>query len=146
MRKTFLVRILAIAAFAGCARLAYTQAPPAPAKLETIKLADNLYVIHNDFVPGNTTVLITNEGVLLVDDKFPQDHDNILAEVKKLSQKPIKYVINTHHHGDHTGGNPAMEKICTLTSADQWVSRCWQVEQIPLRSSLSACRRVGNKA
>jgi glyoxylase-like metal-dependent hydrolase (beta-lactamase superfamily II) len=82
-----------------------------PAKLSTVKIANDLYMIHNDIVPGNTTVLVTDEGILLVDDKFAVDHDNLVAEVKKISTKPIKYVISTHHHADHTGGNPAMQKM-----------------------------------
>jgi cyclase len=75
------------------------------AKLNLVKVKDDLYVIHNDYVPGNSTALITNDGVVLVDDKFEVDHDNIIAELKKITDKPIKYVINTHHHADHSGGN-----------------------------------------
>jgi cyclase len=119
MRKTTIFRSVALAALAGGATLAYLQAQ-APSKLETFKLADNLYAIHNDFVPGNTTAFITNEGVILVDDKFPADADNIVAEVRKLTQQPIKYVINTHHHGDHSGGNAAIQKLgAQLVSSDQ---------------------------
>ncbi len=79
--------------------MAHTQqgAPP-PAKLDLIKVKDDLYVIHNDLVPGNSTALITNDGVILVDDKFDSDYDGILAQLKKVTNKPIKYVINTHHH------------------------------------------------
>jgi cyclase len=110
MRTSFLVRSAAAALFAGGIWIAYTQTPQ-PAKLNVVKLTDDLYVIHNDLVPGNTTALITNEGVLLVDDKFAQDASNIIAEVKKLTSQPIKYVVNTHHHGDHSGGNPAMQKL-----------------------------------
>jgi len=66
------------------------------AKLDTIKIKDDLFVIHNDFVPGNTTVLVTNEGVVLVDDKFEIDHENIMAQLKKITNQPVKYVINTH--------------------------------------------------
>jgi hypothetical protein len=58
--------------------VAFTQNPNQPAKLTSVKVKDDLYVIHNDFVPGNTTTLITNEGVLLVDDKFEVDHSNII--------------------------------------------------------------------
>src|SRR5579871_3099268 len=77
----------------------------------TIKVKDDLYVIHNDYVPGNTTALITNAGVLLVDDKFEIDHNNILAELKKVTSQPVKYVINTHHHGDHSGGNARLQAL-----------------------------------
>lgn len=101
---------MAAAAFIGCAAIAYTQTQ-APSKLSTVKLADNLYAIHNDFVPGNTTALITSAGVLLVDDKFEVDGPNIVAEVKKLTAQPIKFVVNTHYHGDHSGSNALMQKL-----------------------------------
>jgi glyoxylase-like metal-dependent hydrolase (beta-lactamase superfamily II) len=82
-----------------------------PAKLDVVKIKDDLYVIHNDFVPGNSTALLTSEGVVLVDDKFDQDYNNIVAEIRKLTDKPIKYVINTHHHGDHSGGNVKAQQM-----------------------------------
>jgi glyoxylase-like metal-dependent hydrolase (beta-lactamase superfamily II) len=94
--------------------------PPQPSKLDLQKVTDDLYVIHNAVVPGNTTALITNDGVVLVDDKFPQDHDNIIAMLKTVTNQPVKWVINTHHHGDHTGGNAAMQKIgATMVSSER---------------------------
>ena len=63
-----------------------------------------LWVIMNN-ASGNVAVMPTDEGVLLVDDKFEQDGPEILAKVKGISDKPIKYILNTHQHGDHTGGN-----------------------------------------
>lgn len=74
--------------------LAYTPAPQ-PSKLNVVKLTDDLYVIHNDYVTVNTTALVTNEGVVVVGAKFPQDADNIVSELKKLTSLPIKYVIST---------------------------------------------------
>jgi cyclase len=96
---------------AMCVAYLHAQFGTAPAKLNTVKITDDLYVIHNDFVPGNTTALITNEGVVLVDDKFEIDFPNIVAEVKKLTTQPIKYVINTHHHNDHSGSNAKMQAM-----------------------------------
>jgi len=81
------------------------------AKLDTVKVRDNLFVIHNDFVPGNVTALVTNSGVLLVDDKFEIDHENILAQLKTITSQPVKYVVNTHHHGDHSGGNAKLQAM-----------------------------------
>ena len=81
------------------------------AKLDLVKIKDDLYVIHNDFVPGNTTALITNEGVLLVDDKFEIDHASVMAELKKVTNQPVKYVVNTHHHADHSGGNAKLQML-----------------------------------
>jgi glyoxylase-like metal-dependent hydrolase (beta-lactamase superfamily II) len=94
---------------AGGLWLAHTQqGGPPPSKLDPIKIKDDLYVIHNPYVPGSSTALITNDGVILVDDKFGSDYDGIMAQLKKVTSKPVKYVINTHHHPDHSGGNAKM--------------------------------------
>src|ERR1700741_4677348 len=95
-----------------CAAFVYGQGfGQQPAKLNVVKLKDDLFVIHNDFVPGNTTALITNEGVVLVDDKFEIDHANIIVQLKKVTNQPVKYVINTHFHGDHSGGNARLQAL-----------------------------------
>jgi cyclase len=80
------------------------QAPPPVSKLQ--KITDDLYVILGE--GGNTSVLLTDEGVVLVDPKFERNHDDIVQKVKSLTDKPIRYVINSHAHGDHTGGNVKM--------------------------------------
>jgi cyclase len=95
------------------------QQAPQPAKLDVVKVRDDLFVIHNQFVPGNVTALVTNEGVLLVDDKFEVDHDNILAQLKTFTNQPVKYVINTHHHGDHSGGNAKMQAMSVQVVASE---------------------------
>jgi glyoxylase-like metal-dependent hydrolase (beta-lactamase superfamily II) len=97
----------------------YAQFGQQAAKLDTVKVRDDLYVIHNDFVPGNTTALITNAGVLLVDDKFEIDHDSIMSELKKITSQPVKYVINTHHHADHSGGNAKMQQMNAVVLASE---------------------------
>jgi len=91
---------------------------------------DDLYVIHNDFVPGNTTVLVTNQGVVLVDDKFEVDHDAIMAELKKITNQPVKYVINTHHHADHSGGNAKMQQLnAVVVASEQAVDNMFEARQ-----------------
>lgn len=89
---------------------AYAQFGTKPVPLDTIKIRDDLFVIHNESVPGNTTVLVTNEGAILVDNKFPVDYDNLMAQVRAITTQPIRYVVNTHYHGDHSGNNQAMQK------------------------------------
>src|SRR5690606_40035785 len=54
---------------------------------------------------GNITVQVGDEGLLLVDTQYAPLSEKILAAVAELSDKPIRYIVNTHHHGDHTGGN-----------------------------------------
>ena len=121
MRKSPIIRLAAAAALVlGGAWMAYTQGRgPAASKLDTVKIKDDLFVIHNEAAPGNVTVLVTNDGVLLVDDKFAVDHAGIMEQLKKITDKPIKYVINTHHHGDHTGGNAQMLQMDALIVASQ---------------------------
>jgi glyoxylase-like metal-dependent hydrolase (beta-lactamase superfamily II) len=97
--------------------VAYTQTPaPQPLKLNQVK--DDLYEIEGD--GGNVAAYITSEGVILVDDKFEQDHDQIVEKVKSVTQQPIRYIITTHHHSDHSGGNvrfePAVEIISTANA------------------------------
>jgi glyoxylase-like metal-dependent hydrolase (beta-lactamase superfamily II) len=67
------------------------------------KIAEDLYEIEGD--GGNVAIYITSEGVILVDDKFDYDYNDIMAKVKSVTNQPVKYVLNTHHHGDHTGSN-----------------------------------------
>jgi cyclase len=88
---------------------AYAQFGNEPAELELIKVRDDIYVISNPYVPGLTTALITDDGVLLVDDKFAIDHDNIMAMLRSVTDQPVKYVVNTHHHNDHSGGNAKLQ-------------------------------------
>jgi cyclase len=110
MSRTLLVRIsVAVLALAG-AWVAFTQNPPQgkqqakQANNKLNKIAGDLYEIEGD--GGNVAVYITNEGVILVDDKFDYDYNDIMAKVKSVTNQPVKYVLNTHHHGDHTGSNP----------------------------------------
>jgi len=107
--RLILLTVLGVALGGG----AYVRAQfgQEPAKLSVVKLKDDLFVIHNEYVPGNTTVLVTNEGLILVDDKFEIDHANILAQLKTFTNQPVKYVINTHHHGDHSGDNAKLQAM-----------------------------------
>src|SRR5688500_19481510 len=79
----------------------YAQFGDKPSALSTIKVRDDLFVIYNDLVPGNTTVLVTNQGLILVDNKFEIDFDNLMAQVRKISNHPVRYETNPHYHADH---------------------------------------------
>lgn len=57
---------------------------------------------------GNVAISAGDGGVYLIDDQFPNIADQLLAQVRKISDQPIRFVINTHYHGDHTGGNEAL--------------------------------------
>jgi glyoxylase-like metal-dependent hydrolase (beta-lactamase superfamily II) len=124
MRRTILTRFFAgLLALAG-AWVAYTQNPQgkqasaqtkAPAPFNLIKVADDLYVIDGGGA-GNVAVYITNEGVIMVDDKYEQHFDEIMANVKKVTNQPIKYILSTHYHADHSGGNTRFSSIAEIIS------------------------------
>jgi len=103
MSRTLIARASAgVLLLMGC-WMAFTQSQKAPAQLTLNKVKDDLYEIEGD--GGNVAVYVTGEGVILIDDKFEQDHAGIVEKVKSVTSQPIKYVINTHHHSDHSGGN-----------------------------------------
>lgn len=107
MRKAHLLRFGLAAMAAGGVWLAWSQNPPATLTME--KASPEIYVVMQD--GGNVAFLPTSEGVLVVDDKFAQDAPQIMAKIKSVTDKPVKYVLNTHQHGDHTGGNAAMQAL-----------------------------------
>lgn len=59
---------------------------------------------------GNIGVSVGDDGVFVVDDQFAPLTEKILTAIKSLSDAPVTYLVNTHHHGDHTGGNANMSK------------------------------------
>jgi cyclase len=103
MTRRLIARIGAGALLLTLAWFGYTQNQAQPGKLTVNKVHDDLYEIEGD--GGNVAVLVTTEGLILVDDKFEYDHDAILAQIKTFSPLPVKYIINTHYHQDHSGGN-----------------------------------------
>jgi glyoxylase-like metal-dependent hydrolase (beta-lactamase superfamily II) len=119
MSRTYFARLAAAALLlAGC-WIAFTQTQAPPPKLTTNKVKDDLYVIEGGGA-GNVAVYVTSEGVILVDDKFEQNHDDIVAQIKTVTPLPVKYILSTHYHADHSGGNgkflPTAEIISTANA------------------------------
>jgi glyoxylase-like metal-dependent hydrolase (beta-lactamase superfamily II) len=111
MRRLRLVRhAVSLAVVLGGAWVAWTQSQPPVTPSKINKVAEDLYeletagggLVSNG---GNVAIYLTGEGVIVVDDKFDANFPDIMAAVKSLTDKPVRYVISTHHHGDHTGSN-----------------------------------------
>jgi cyclase len=95
---------------------AFAQAPPAAppppdfsrVEIRTTDLGDNCYMLEGQ--GGNITVAVAKDEIIMVDGEFAPLHDKIKTAISAVSNLPIKYLVNTHFHGDHTGGNEPFAK------------------------------------
>jgi cyclase len=109
---------LAIAFSAAFSASAQQQVDYSKVEIKTTKLADDFYTLEGQ--GGTISVLTGPDGVLLVDSQFAPLTEKLVAAIKKISDKPIRYLIDTHVHGDHTGGNENFAKLgVTILSRDQ---------------------------
>jgi cyclase len=117
---------LLLIAFVVAPALHGQQSPqPAPdfskVQIKLQKLAENVYVLQSSGVQagmGNIGVFAGNDGIVLVDSQLVELGPKIDAALKTISDKPVKYVLNTHWHGDHTGGNAYWGKTSILIAQD----------------------------
>lgn len=76
--------------------------------IKTEKITDNIYMLKGR--GGNIAIYVGYEEVFMIDDQFAPLSSKIIKAIKNITSKPIKYLVNTHWHGDHTGGNLNMQK------------------------------------
>ncbi|MEO6348209.1 MAG: MBL fold metallo-hydrolase [Aquaticitalea sp.] len=95
--------------------------------IETTKLSEHVYMLVG--AGGNIGVSIGEDGVFIIDDEFAPLTPKIEAAIRKLSDKPLQYLANTHFHGDHTGGNENMHNLGTTIIAHDNVRKRLQLPQ-----------------
>jgi cyclase len=107
MRFAFTTSVAAVCLFAAAA---FAQGQDfSQVQIKSTPLGNNTYMLEGQ--GGNITIAIGGDGIIQVDTQFAPLHDKIKAEIDRLSGgKPIKYIVNTHFHGDHTGGNGGFAK------------------------------------
>jgi cyclase len=122
MRAILAVAFVAVLAILTVHAGSQQKLTPEPMRIEKVK--DNLYVVRGPFnacapngcgpnsvddgllhEAGDVAVRVTPEGVILVDDKFAPNVPDVLEKVRSITAQPIKYMLNTHHHTDHIGGD-----------------------------------------
>jgi cyclase len=108
------MRHITLASLAGAAMLfagtaiAQQNVDFSKVEIKTTDLGNKTYMLQGQ--GGNITVAVGTDGIIMVDSEFAPLHDKIKAAIEKISSLPIKYLIDTHFHGDHTGGNAAFHK------------------------------------
>ena len=98
----------------GVAARMHAQQAPAPAQIESFRVQGNVYMLVGD--GGNVGVQVGDDGVLVVDTGLAANSERLIAAIRKLSDKPIRWVLNTHVHPDHVGGNDAVAKAGSKTT------------------------------
>jgi cyclase len=106
-RNTFAALAAATVLSAGTA-FAQQNIDFSKVEVKTTDLGNKTYMLEG--AGGNVTVAVGTDGIIMVDSQFAPMHDKLKAAIEKISPLPIKYLINTHYHGDHTGGNAAFHK------------------------------------
>ena len=86
-------------------------------EVKSEKLTDNIYMLTGR--GGNIGVSIGEDGVFMIDDQYAPLSEKIQAAIAKLSDQPINYLLNTHWHGDHSGGNENFNKAGALLMAHE---------------------------
>src|SRR5215831_8857833 len=86
-------------------------------QLKVAKVAGTVYMLEGSDA-GNIGASIGEDGIVIVDDQYAPLADKILAALKAITEKPIRFIINTHYHGDHTGGNAYFQKQAPVIAHD----------------------------
>ena len=96
-------------------------------EIKTIPVADNVYMLKG--VGGNIGISVGDDGVFMIDDQFAPLTEKIQQAIDELTDKPVKFVVNTHYHGDHTGGNENLGEAGAVIIAHENVRSRRSIEQ-----------------
>ncbi len=117
-------RIISVALAASLAVLAtaaVAQQPQMNVAVRTTDLGHRTYMLEG--IGGNVTVAVGDDGIIMVDAQFANMHDKLKAAIEAVSKQPVKYLVNTHLHGDHTGGDAGFAKLGAVVVAHENVRK-----------------------
>ncbi|MFV9482787.1 MBL fold metallo-hydrolase [Christiangramia sp. ASW11-125] len=86
-------------------------------EIKTQQITQEVYLLRG--AGGNIGILTGSDGVFMIDDQFAALSDKLIAAIAKISKQPVRFLVNTHHHGDHTGGNEIFDNQGALILAHQ---------------------------
>ena len=133
MRRFIVLSVLTIT---GALSIVVARAQQDPTIIRLEKLKDALYIVTGGRGPGeqasisgNTTVFITNTGVVLVDTKYPGYGKAILDQVRSVTDMPVTMIINTHSHADHTSGNSEFPRTVEIVAHENTKTNMTRMDQ-----------------
>jgi cyclase len=114
MRKSFLVLapLFLLLTFGSAQEQDYSKV-----QIKVTKVAGNIYMLEGSDA-GNIGASVGEDGIVIVDDQYAPLADKIQAALKGITDKPVRFIINTHYHGDHTGGNAYFQKQAPIIAHD----------------------------
>ena len=112
MRKA----VLYVAVIFACSILSAQDEDFSKVQIKVQKVSGNVYMLEG--AGGNIGVSVGDDGIVIVDDQFAPLAEKIRAALKGITDKPVRFVINTHYHGDHTGGNLEFQKTSPVIAQD----------------------------
>ncbi|NRA66048.1 MAG: MBL fold metallo-hydrolase [Pseudobacteriovorax sp.] len=121
--RTFIASFGIFVALAASAQQDFSKV-----QIETQKLSKSIAILKG--AGGNIGISYGADGVFIIDDQYAPLHDKIMAAIRALTREPPKFVINTHWHGDHTGGNEQMGKKGSIIVAHENVRKRLSSEQL----------------
>ena len=120
--KNITMMALGIFAFSAQAQMDFSQV-----QVQTTEVAEDLYMLVG--AGGNLSLSVGDDGAFLVDDQFAPMSDKILAAIAEVTDQDIRFLINTHFHGDHTGGNENIGSTGALIVAHENVRQRMSTDQ-----------------
>lgn len=111
MKKFLLLAVLCVFTASAQAQTDFSKV-----QMKATKVAGNVYMLEG--AGGNIGVSVGDDGLLIVDDQFAPLADKIRAALKGIADKKLKFILNTHWHGDHTGGNVVFGPEATIIAHD----------------------------
>jgi glyoxylase-like metal-dependent hydrolase (beta-lactamase superfamily II) len=144
MRTIAVALALSLAAAAAPAQQHHERAPDDPFTLKP--LAGNVHALYGR--GGNVGFYVGPDAVVVVDSQFKDLAPGIVAKIKSVTDKPIKFLVNTHHHGDHVGGNEVFRQFAVIIAHDNVRTRMLASPAEILRdfpARVEAARKAGNE-
>jgi cyclase len=127
------MKFLSLVLFVLVATSAFSQQNFDTVNIRPLKLTDKVYMLKGS--GGNIGLLTGGDGLLMIDDQFAPLSEKIAAAVKGIDAGPVRFLVNTHIHGDHTGGNENFKKMGVTLVAHDVVRQRMSKESINARTN-----------